>query len=200
MRRAWPLLAVLAGAALLMAACASNDSAGVDLQAPDEPSLKFDKRQVELAGLTKDQRAVQTFLVFNLGQDVLTIDQPAITTVRGCDTAGTVWTGVDLLPGEVSALPVYLGPHVDTGPHVVGVEVRSNDPDQPFARFEIRFDVDEAPPKISSGPRLRVDKVAIDTGPVPYDWPMYEQFTVTNDGDRTLHLSDPTPVRVVEGC
>jgi len=64
----------------------------------------------------------------------------------------------------------------------------------------MQFDVEEETPPGTGGPRLRIDKEIIDSGAVPYDWPLYEQFTLRNTGDAPLILNVPLGVGVAEGC
>ena len=45
-----------------------------------------------------------------------------------------------------------------------------------------------------------MDKQTIDFGDIPYDWPLYERFTLRNDGDEPLVLEGTLEARVEEGC
>ena len=50
------------------------------------------------------------------------------------------------------------------------------------------------------GPRLAVNQERLDLGTQPFNKTVRAEFTLTNQGDRTLQLDASSPVRVLEGC
>lgn len=164
------------------------------------PVLAFDKRQVDLGTVTRDQQGAATFLVMNRGDRPLQVGPVTVQVEQGGEIAESVKENVHVGPGEVFLLPIKLGDHPQLGPYHLLVNVASNDPATPTATLSVDFNVVEAPPPPGTGPRLRVDKEMIDIGPVPYDWPLYEVFTLRNDGDAPLVLQGKPVVRVEEGC
>jgi hypothetical protein len=50
------------------------------------------------------------------------------------------------------------------------------------------------------GPRLVVNQERVDVGTQPFNKLVRAEFTLTNEGDRTLQLDASSPVRVLEGC
>ncbi len=50
------------------------------------------------------------------------------------------------------------------------------------------------------GPRLAVNQDRLDLGRLPFNQMARAEFTLTNQGDRTLRLDASAPVRVLEGC
>jgi hypothetical protein len=164
------------------------------------PALAFDKLQVDLGTVTRDQEGVQTFLIMNRGDGPLEVGPVDLVVEQGCDQAETVQDSLEVRSGEQVLLPVHLGPHRKLGPHRITVNVASNDPSRPSSTLSLRFDVTEEQQGSESGPRLNVDKKTIHIGDVPYDWPLYELFTLRNDGDAPLVLRGVPVVRVEEGC
>lgn len=156
------------------------------------PAIAFDKLWVELGTVARDQQGIQTFLVMNRGDSPLQLEQVSIQVEQGCDAAEVdEERSAEIQPGEAWFLPIKLGQHQELGPHRLLVKVSSNDPDRPLATLGMYFEVAEAPPAPGPGPRLRVDKEMVAIGTVPYDWPLYEQFTLRNDGDQPLVLEFP---------
>jgi hypothetical protein len=51
----------------------------------------------------------------------------------------------------------------------------------------------------TGGPRLAVDRTAVDAGSVPYERPVAATYRLKNVGDAALTLGEPT-VQVLEGC
>ncbi len=164
------------------------------------PIFATDKRSVKLSGIHQDQQTTVTFLVFNRGDAPLKLGAPKLNVLSGCDVVESVGAGIVVPPGEGSQLPVRFGAHTRTGPHKISLAVPSNDQSSPVATLLVEFDVAEAEPTTASGPRLGVDKDFIDIGHIPTDWPLYEQFTLRNDGDEPLVIRDDVRVRVLEGC
>ncbi len=164
------------------------------------PVIAFDKLGVDLGTLAQDSEAVQTFLVLNKGDSLLQVEPIKIEALQGGDPFKTVTGSTSVKPGNIVGLPVTIGPHQDLGPHRLLVSVESNDRDRPVATVSKQFTVMGQPPAPGPGPRLRVDKETIDIGVVPYDWPLYERFTLRNDGDAPLVLEGEPMVRVEAGC
>ncbi len=164
------------------------------------PIIAFDKLGVDLGTLAQDSETVQTFLVLNKGDSLLQVGPIKIEALQGGDAAKTVTGNAGVKPGDIVGLPITIGPHQDLGTHRLLVSVESNDPDSPVATVSLRFTVVEQPPAPGPGPRLRVDKEMIDIGVVPYDWPLYERFTLRNDGDAPLVLEGEPVVRIEAGC
>ncbi len=198
---------VLAALVILAAGCGSGAPATPTPTATSTagatwgaPTLAFDKLQVDLGTVTRDQLGIQTFLVMNRGEGPLQIGPVEIQVEQGCTIAEAVDGVVRLQIGEMALLPIKIGRHQEIGPHRLLVSVSSNDPAMPVATLSVRFNVIEEPPAGGTGPRLRVDKEMIDIGTVPNEWPLYEQFTLRNQGNETLVLDGVPQVRVEEGC
>ncbi|MBI4338250.1 MAG: DUF1573 domain-containing protein [Chloroflexi bacterium] len=164
------------------------------------PAITFDKLQVDLGTVPQDQQGVETFLVVNRGEKPLQISSVDVETQQGCEGASTATRDLKIDSGKVAVLPIKLGQHQELGPHRLAVHVQSDDPTRPVADLSMRFTVVAGATSQERGPRLRVDKETIDVGVVPYDWPMYEQFTLRNDGDAPLVLEGVPLVRVEQGC
>jgi len=202
MRTSALLLMTLAAAVTLLAACSAGEAAESPetVAAPAGPSIAFDKQVVDLGRVPADIPSVQTFLVLNRGDETLDVDSPQVRVVSGCDTVEAATGAVTIPPDEALPLPVTMGPHTDLGKHEVAVTLASNDPARPSVDLLLRFDVVDGPPAAPSGPRLRVDKTVIDIGAIPFDWPLYEIFTISNDGDEPLVLDGQPVLRLEEGC
>jgi hypothetical protein len=50
------------------------------------------------------------------------------------------------------------------------------------------------------GPRLAVNQERLDLGTLPFNQMARAEFTLTNQGDRTLQLDSSAAVSVLEGC
>lgn len=168
--------------------------------ASEAPALALDKLGVDLGTVARDQQGTVTFLVMNRGKSLLRVEPPTISAEEGCTVAETAKEGATIQPGEVVVLPIKLGQHQRLGPHRLTVGLASNDPLLPVATASVRFAVAEAGAAEGKGPRLQVDKEVVDIGTVPFDWPLYEQFTLRNVGDAPLVLEGATQVRVEKGC
>ncbi len=168
--------------------------------AQDAPALALDKLQVDLGTLSRDQQTVETFLVVNWGDRTLQAGPAGLQVEEGCDTAEAMAGTLQVPPREVALLPIRLGPHRELGPHRLRVGVPSNGPALPVATAHIRFVVSEGRARAAGGPRLVVDKTITDTGAVPYDWPLFEQFVLRNEGDGPLVPQGEPQVRVEQGC
>ena len=164
------------------------------------PALAFDKLHVDLGTVARDQEGTQTFLVMNRGDEPLEVGPVDIVVEQGCDEVEVGEHDPEVQPGEHMLLPISLGPHRMLGPHRVLLNFQSNDHARPITTLSMQFDVEEETPSGTGGPRLRVDKEIIDTGVVPYDRPLYEQFTLRNAGDAPLVLNVPMVVGVERGC
>lgn len=164
------------------------------------PVLAFDKLQVDLGVVPRTQQGTQTFLVMNRGSKPLTVGPVELDVQEGCDQIGVATDSLFLKPNETEQLTITFGRHQQLGPHRVRIHVPSNDPKTPSARLSLRFVVEEDATATGTGPRLAVDKNRINIGFVPYDWPLYEQFTLRNIGDAPLILTADPVVRVEEGC
>ncbi len=168
--------------------------------ARDAPALALDKFQVDLGTLSRDQQAVETFLVVNWGDRPLQAGPASLQVEEGCDVTEVMAGTFQVPPRDVALLPIRFGPHRELGPHRFKVSVSSNGPALPVATASIKFVVAEEQGKVTGGPRLVVDKTITDTGAVPYDWPLYEQFVLRNEGDKPLVLQGEPQVRVEQGC
>lgn len=164
------------------------------------PALAFDKLHADLGTVRSDQEGIQTFLVMNRGSSALEIGTVDIVVEQGCDQVTTTQNAIEIEAGGQALLPVHLGPHLELGPHRLRLNVASNDPSRPSSTLSLSFNVTDSQQRSARGPRLAVDKEFIDIGDVPYDWPMYEQFTLRNTGDAPLDLYGIPIVRVEEGC
>lgn len=168
--------------------------------ARNAPALALDKFQVDLGTLSRDQQTVETFMVVNWGNRPLQAGPASLQVEEGCDAAEAMDGTLQVPPREVALLPVRLGPHRQLGPHRLRVSVPSDGSALPVATASISFVVSEGQARVAGGPRLVVDKITTDTGAVPYDWPLYEQFVLRNEGDRPLVLQGEPQVRVEQGC
>jgi len=157
---------------------------------------------VNLGTVYRNQEGVQTFLVMNWSANPLQVGPASVQVEQGCSEAVEMLEpGVSTVPPRKAAiLPVKLGQHRQLGPHRVVLTIPSTDPSRPSAALRLSFNVVEEPALEGTGPRLRVDKEVIDIGRVPFDWPLYEQFTLRNDGDALLILEIPPSPRVEQGC
>ncbi|MDO8531664.1 MAG: DUF1573 domain-containing protein [Dehalococcoidia bacterium] len=164
------------------------------------PALDFDTLAVDMGMVPQDQMGVQTFVVMNRGDKPLRVGPVSIDVEQGCATAKTVEKTTDIQPNDAVLLPITFSRHTQLGPHRLLVKVPSNDPAKPMTTLSLRFAVANDAPPSGSGPRLQVDKGIIDVGTVPYDWPMYEQFTLRNVGTSPLVLNKAPVVRVEQGC
>ena len=50
------------------------------------------------------------------------------------------------------------------------------------------------------GPRLADNQERVDLGTQPFNKTVRAEFTLTNQGDRSLKIDASSPVRVLEGC
>lgn len=163
--------------------------------------MAFDKRQVDLGTVAQDQQTTQTFLVINLGEMPLKVGPVSVQAEQGCDVAEAFTKGTDELNSDEAGLVfVKVGPHLKLGAHRLMVNVSSNDAATPLAKLSLSFTVAESAARSQTGPRLRVDKDVIDIGTVPNDWPLYEEYTLRNEGDAPLILGNKLEARVEEGC
>ena len=160
----------------------------------------FDKRDVNIGVVPRDQEGIQTFMVLNRGGKPLMVGPATVHVEQGCDAVELDADTTTVQPLNATFLSLQFGKHRQTGPHVVRVDVPSSDLAAPSTSLFVRFDVQEEVPPAVGGPHLSVDKTAIDTGAVPFDWPAYEQFTLRNTGDAALVLEGVPTVRVVRGC
>ncbi len=200
----WKFLAAV-GLLALAVACGKS-SGGGDVPSGSAPSadysgpaLALDKLSVDLGEVSQRQEGFQGFLVINKGDSPLKVGPVTIQVELGCDEAETVKGDTEVQTGEMILLPVKFGPHHEVGPHRILVQLSSNDPVRPLVAVPVSFTVVEAQ-QPAGGPRLSVDKESIDIGTVPFDWPLYEQFTLRNVGDAPLVLEGTPVVRVEEGC
>jgi len=165
------------------------------------PALAFDKRQVDLGTVAQDQQATQTFLAINLGGKPLKVGPVSVQVEQGCDAAEAFTKGTDDLNSDEAGLVfIKVGPHRKLGDHRLVLSVASNDATTPVTKLSLSFTVAESAPRSQAGPRLRVDKDVIDIGTVPNDWPLYEEYTLRNEGDAPLVLDSKLEARVEEGC
>lgn len=199
-------LAALTAALALVAGLGCGSDAAVQVPAtPTQaaaatPVLVLDKLDVDIGTLAADLQTTETFLIGNLGGQDLHFRVVDLQVVEGCD-AVRVDTATTTVPSQqVVQLPVVTGPHRDLGAHRYNLTLESNDPTRARRTLSVRFSVAERPVSKVAGPDLVVDKSVINTGEVPYDWPMYERFTLRNAGDRPLVLAGTPVLRVEEGC
>lgn len=165
-----------------------------------DPVLAFDKTKVDLGEVRRTQEGTQTYLVSNRGAGSLRIGPASLRIQEGCDQVSLASDSFNVPAGKTERLTINLGRHRQLGHHRVLIDVPSNDPNRPTTTLSMDFVVVEDPVYSGTGPRLRVDKDRINIGKVPYDWPLYEQFTLHNDGDAPLLLRDVPSIRVEEGC
>ncbi|GEM_PF-1551048 len=195
------LLAALAFAALALGtACSFGESPGNS--SGDQPDgLAFDKTQVNLGSMDLDSRGFITFLAINYGGLPVTVGPVEVETVQGESAGKSVQGGTERVnPMDAYPVRIAVGPFNKLGPHRIRASIASSDPTAKATVVTANFTVVEGPGPQVKGPRLRVDKQSIDIGTVPYNWPLYEQFTLRNDGDAPLVLAATPTVRIELGC
>ena len=141
-----------------------------------------------------------TFLAINYGALPIKVGPVNIVALQGGDTGSSLQDTVSVSANGIYAIPIQVGPYKQLGPHTMQVTVTSNDPKAQTTTLTVDFTVVEGLARKAKGPRLRVDKQLIDIGNTPYDWPLYEQFTLRNDGDAPLVLAGTPTIRVELGC
>ncbi len=164
------------------------------------PIVAFDKESVELRSVPLDMDALATFLVINRGDAPLRLGKPQVDTGTGGQARVGPEATLEVAPGRAELLTVNVGRQGEEGLHTFTVTVPTNDPGRPVARLSVNAHVTKAPADAGPGPRLRVDKEMIFIGTVPYDWPLYEQFVLYNDGDELLVIEPKPQIRTEEGC
>lgn len=189
------LLLALALVFLAGTACGSDKSAS-----QSKAGLAFDKIHVNLGNVEQDSKGTVTFLAINYGAHPIKVGPVNIVALRGGDTGKSLQDTVPVSPNGVYAIPIQVGPYKQLGHHTMQVTVTSNDAKAQTTNLTVDFTVVEGPVRQVKGPRLRIDKQLIDIGNVPYDWPLYEQFTLRNDGDAPLVLTGTPSIRVELGC
>ena len=151
--------------------------------------------------MEQDSKGTVTFLAINWGALPISVGPVNIVALQGGDTGSSLRNAVPVSPKGVYAIPIAVGPYKQRGPHTMQLKVASSDPGAQTSTLTVDFTVVEGQgPPAKSGPRLRVDKQLIDIGDVPYDWPLYEEFTLRNDGDAPLVLTGTPTIRVELGC
>ena len=195
------LLFALAFAALAFAvACSSGENPVANSGSPPD-GLAFDKTQVNLGSMELDSRGFITFLAINYGGMPVTVGPVEVETVQGENGGKSVQEGTERVnPMEAYPVRIAVGPFNKLGPHRIRASIASSDPTAKATVVTANFTVVEGPGPQVKGPRLRVDKQSIDIGTVPYNWPLYEQFTLRNDGDAPLVLAATPTVRIELGC
>ncbi|MBI4198122.1 MAG: hypothetical protein HY533_03330 [Chloroflexi bacterium] len=199
------VLPALGAIALFLAACSSSGGSSSNTSPPSggsSPStaLAFDKREVDLGSVEMGGQGVATFLAINYGALPVDVGPVVVRALEGEAKASSLQGGVPVNPMKVYPIPIRLGPHTTLGPHRLEAQVTSTDPSAPRTSLILKYNVIEGPPPAVAGPRLRLDKQLIDGGVIPYDWPLYEQFTLRNDGDAPLALAGRPVVRTELGC
>ena len=201
-------LAYFVGAVLaltVIAACAApvNDEPAFSAEVPKVgvgPIVAFDKESVELRSVPLGVDAMATFLVINRGDAPLRLGKAQV----GGDVGGQARPGLEFVtevpPGRSELLTVHMGGRSEEGLHTVPVTVPTNDPRRPAARLAVNLRVGSGGAGPGPGPRLRIDKEIVFTGTVPYDWPLYEQFVLYNEGDEPLVIQHEPQVRTEQGC
>jgi len=163
-------------------------------------SLAFDKTHVNLGNVEQDSKGTLTFLAINYGMLPINVGPVDIVALQGGDTGSSLQGTALVSPNGVYAIPILVGPYKQLGPHTMQVKVTSSDPKAQTTTLTVDFTVVKGPARQAKGPRLRVDKQFIDIGNVPYDWPLYEQFTLRNDGEAPLVLAGTPTIREELGC
>jgi hypothetical protein len=187
--------------ALALACLAAGTAWGSDKSTnQSKAGLAFDTTHVSLGNVEQDSKGTVTFLAINYGALPIKVGPVNIVALQGGDTGSSLQDTVSVSANGVYAIPIQVGPYKQLGPHTMQVTVTSNDPKAQTTTLTVDFTVVEGPARQAKGPRLRVDKQLIDIGNVPYDWPLYEQFTLRNDGDAPLVLAGTPTIRVELGC
>lgn len=204
--RFWLLTLISLGSLLALGAGCGPGSAPATIPMKSgtsvgSPALAFDKLEADLGTVPASEQGVQTYLMMNHSDEALRVGPVDAHVEEGCDAVEVLAGEGEMGPNRMTLLSVGFGPHQELGPHTVRLSVPSNDPARPLTALTLHFDVRERAAPAGTGPRLSVDKELIDIGRVPYDWPLYERFTLRNVGDAPLVLrEDRPPVRVEEGC
>jgi len=186
---------------LALAFLAVGTASGSDKStSQSKAGLAFDTTHVNLGNVEQDSKGTVTFLAINYGTLPINVGPVNIVALQGGDTGNSLQDAVPVSPNGVYAIPIIVGPYKQLGPHTMQVKVTSSDPRAQTSILTVDFTVVEGEAQEAKGPRLRVDKQFIDIGNVPYDWPLYEQFTLRNDGDAPLVLAGTPTIRVELGC
>lgn len=205
LRTALPGLAL----ALLLALVAACSRATPETASPTStpagparggPALAFDTLQVDLGSVARDQQGLQTFLVLNQGNELITVGPVTMEVLEGSPAAEPPKGTIDVKPGDAVLLPILFKQHEQLGSHRVQFNVPSTDPKRPMTSLSVRFTVEEDPQPAGPGPRLKVDKEVVDIGAVAQEFPLFQVFTLRNIGDAPLVLDGTPTVRVEEGC
>jgi hypothetical protein len=191
----WLVIALLA---LLATACTSGSPAR-DSGGP-LAAASFDKVNVELGTVDRTQDGVEAFLAINHTDAPLRFGPVTVVAEEGCSQVEAVTTTGEIPPHSVAKIGLRFGKHDMLGPHRIRATVPFDDPDKTVGALSVSFTVKEDPLSSGAGPRLRVDKQEVNIGTVPLDWPLYEQFTLRNDGDAPLDLTADPVLRVEQGC
>ncbi|MBI4201664.1 MAG: hypothetical protein HY532_00930 [Chloroflexi bacterium] len=192
LRELSPLVALALAAALVAVACSSGGGS--------PPALVFDKTYVRLGYIERGSQATVTFLAINYGALPIDVGPVEVAAVQGEKAGQGLQKAVSLSAGSAFPVPVTIGPFSQLGPYKLNATVTSSDPKAPATELTMEFLVVEGLSQAATGPLLKVDKQLIDAGHVPYDRPLYEQFTLRNDGDAPLTLDGLPLVRTELGC
>ena len=187
--------------ALLVLLATGCTPAGRDREAgPPLPAASFDKLNVELGTVNRTQDGVEAFLAINHTDAPLRFGPVTVVAEEGCSQVGPDVTTGEIPPHSVAKIGLRFGKHDVLGPHRIRANVPFDDPDKTVGPLSVSFTVKEDPLSPGAGPRLNVDKHEVNTGAVPLDWPLYQQFTLRNDGDAPLILTGDPVLRVEQGC
>ncbi|MBI4339561.1 MAG: hypothetical protein HY680_06365 [Chloroflexi bacterium] len=204
-KQLWAGAALLVALGVLATACASEPPAGgasttTTTTSRKGAALAFDKTRVNLGNVEQDSQGVATFLAINYGALPISLGPVEVVSAPAEASGKSFQVAVSLGPTKVYPVPIALGPFTQLGPHRVQAKLASSDPKAPATTLTVDYMVVEGPAQVAKGPRLRLDKQFIDIGEVPYDWPLYEQFTLRNDGDAALVLAGTPSLRTELGC
>ncbi|MFZ5475849.1 MAG: choice-of-anchor D domain-containing protein [Myxococcota bacterium] len=143
------------------------------------PDIEISDPVVEFEAVG-DQVAVATVTVTDVGDGELTLEPPVIDDVTGVFTVGELGATA-LAPGESTTFDVIFDPAAGDAATAT-VVIASNDPDDPTTTVTVLGR--------RASPAIALDPAAWDYGRLSRDCVADVLFTVTNDGDSPLTITE----------
>jgi len=131
--------------ALLLSGCASpaglssgaDSDPGPPARLTDRPRLLFTADGHDFGRMEKRERSTHTAVFYNGGRETLEVTE--IRTHCGC--AAALVSDRRVGPGERGTIRITLSAGLVPGKRTKTMEVRTNDPEEPVARYVLRFEV-----------------------------------------------------------